>query len=158
MSLEAEHIAQANRNQAVLEYLLLEPTTCAEWVVVVAFYKALHVVEAIFSRDPVIRHISAHHKRLEKLKVTNAYRSLYAPYRTLWNAASVARYLSGEVQTGSGSTNRDYARFEDYVPVSDLRPNLLDRFLFDFEMKASPFLAPNCGGLIPYKKTPAQRS
>jgi hypothetical protein len=158
MSLEAEHIAQANRNQAVLEYLLLEPTMCAEWVAVVAFYKALHVVEAIFSRDPAICHTHIHGQRLEKLKHTKVYQSLYPSYRTLWSAATIARYLSGEIKTGSGPTNQAYARFEDYLPVSDLRPRLLDSFLFDFERKASTFLSPNCGGLVTYKRMPSLHS
>jgi hypothetical protein len=32
MSTEAEHLALANRNQAVLDHLLLDVSKCSEWV------------------------------------------------------------------------------------------------------------------------------
>ena len=51
MSTESEHIALANRDQATLEYLLLDPPKCSEWIAAVAFYKSLHVVEAIFAQN-----------------------------------------------------------------------------------------------------------
>jgi hypothetical protein len=51
MSTGFKHIALANRNQATLEYLLLDAPRCSEWIAAVAFYKSLHVVEAIFARE-----------------------------------------------------------------------------------------------------------
>src|SRR5271165_5621266 len=117
MSSEAEHIAIANRNQVVLEYLLNNPETCAEWVTVVAFYKALHVVEAIFSRDATVGHIHNHHARLETLRRDPRYRRLHSTYRVLWDASVVARYLEDRSgHSGAGST-RLYSRFEDYLPI-----------------------------------------
>ncbi len=153
MSSEAEHIAIANRNQAVLEYLLEDPAKCAEWVAVVAFYKALHVVEAIFSRDAKVGHIHNHHIRLEKLKRETQYKKLFSIYRVLWSAASVARYLEDSSSSSHSGSGRLYSRFEDYLPIADLRPMLLDRFLASFEREAANFLTPSCAGLVRY--TPA---
>ncbi len=150
MSSEAEHIAIANRNQAVLEYLLDDPTRCTEWVAVVAFYKALHVVEAIFSRDSTIGHIHSHHVRLDKLKREKQYKKLFSSYRVLWSASIVARYLedrSPSTVAGGGNT---YSRFQDYMPTADVRTKLLDLFLAKFERDAAPFLTPSCGGLTLY--------
>ena len=156
MSSEAEHIAIANRNQAVLEYLLHGPATCAEWVAVVAFYKALHVVEAIFSRDSTIGHIHNHHTRLDKLKREKQYKKLFSSYRVLWSAAIVARYLEDRSPTTGAGAGRLYSRFQDYMPIADLRPMLLDQFLASFERDAATFLTPSCGGLSLYAPANAQ--
>jgi hypothetical protein len=55
MSTEAEHLALANRNQAALDHLLSDTARCSEWVAVVAFYKSLHVAEAVFLRGKSLR-------------------------------------------------------------------------------------------------------
>src|SRR5271157_723108 len=150
MSSEAEHIAIANRNQGVLEYLLKDPSTCAEWVAVVAFYKALHVVEAVFSRHATVGHIHNHHTRLETLRREPQYGLLYRTYRVLWSASIVARYLEDRSSDSGGGSSRMYSRFEDYLPIRDLRPMLLNRFLVSFEGTAAGFLTPDCGGLSRY--------
>ena len=46
MPSEKSHIGVANDNHATLEYLLKEPDNHLAWIGTVAFYKALHVVEA----------------------------------------------------------------------------------------------------------------
>ncbi len=76
MSAEAEHIRLANRNQATLDYLLLDVSKCSEWIAVIAFYKSLHVVEAVFAREPLPCHLHNHHERLGRLKTTRAYSPL----------------------------------------------------------------------------------
>src|SRR5438067_2352109 len=146
MSSEAEHIAIANRNQAVLDFLLQDPATCAGWVAVVAFYKSLHVVEAIFSRGAALQHCHNHHDRLNRLKSTRQYQPLFGAFRTLWTASVVARYLDDRSTVPAGH-GRFYSCFEDYLPVADLRPNLLDRYLQAFEGMAVQMLPPNGCGL-----------
>lgn len=153
MSTEAEHIALANRNQGVLDLLLQYPTISAEWVAVVAFYKALHVVEAIFSRDQRISHTHNHHVRLETLKNERRYQLLFPPYRALWTAGLVARYLEAQIPAGTGSVQR-FSRFDDYLPAANLRPDLLDRFLHPFEGLAFQLLSPSGGGLVRYTPLP----
>jgi len=49
------HIWIARRNQRVLDYLLERPESCGDWIVVVAFHKALHLVEALASLLGTIR-------------------------------------------------------------------------------------------------------
>ena len=154
MSSQAEHLNQANKNQAVLEHLLQDPVKCDAWIAVVAFYKALHVVEAIFSTDPAIGHTSNHHVRLDKIKKTKKYANLHPSYRVLWSAALIARYLSGDIQTASGSASRTFSRFEDYMSVRDLRDNLLGRYLVDFERKALSFLPSIAPQLVCYHSAP----
>ncbi len=46
-----EHLAIAGRNRTTLEYLLKDPAPHAEWIATVAFYTALHHVEAVFFND-----------------------------------------------------------------------------------------------------------
>jgi hypothetical protein len=55
----AEHIELANRNQAVLDYLLKDIALCAETIAVTAFYKSLHVMEAVFHHQEK-RHFHGH--------------------------------------------------------------------------------------------------
>ena len=44
------HLTAAKRNQATIDYLLAGDEHLP-WVVTVAFYKALHLVEAVFAAD-----------------------------------------------------------------------------------------------------------
>ena len=45
------HVRAALNNQATIDYLLAGGVVHAPWVVTVAFYKALHVVEAVLARQ-----------------------------------------------------------------------------------------------------------
>lgn len=144
MSSAADHIALANRNQSVLNYLLSDVDRCAEWVVAVAFCKSLHVVEAIFADDPVVGHTASHRDRLNVLKRNSKYRHLFPTYRVLWQASLIARYLEHAVAGAS----QEYARFEDYMPARDINTILLDRFLAPFERMAVDMLRPEHGLVI----------
>jgi hypothetical protein len=46
MASKAAHVAAAKHNQATIDYLLAGSDEHLPWVVTVAFYKALHIVEA----------------------------------------------------------------------------------------------------------------
>lgn len=151
MSAEPEHIALANRNQATLEYLLLDESRCSEWIATVAFYKSLHVVEAIFARESPPCHIHHHHVRLERLKARRAYSSFYQHYRAMWSAALVARYLAYQA---TPAHMQSFACFEDYLPSADIRPKLLDNYLFRFEHLAVQLLGPSGTTLVRYSRTP----
>jgi hypothetical protein len=151
MSTEAEHLALANRNQAALDHLLLDVPKCSEWMAVAAFYKSLHVVEAVFAREPKACHLHDHHARLDKLKATRTYSLLYPHYRAMWSAGLVARYLAH--QPGGGAPSA-YACFDDYLPAADIRSKLLDNYLFGFEHMAVQLLGLSAGALRRYTKTP----
>jgi hypothetical protein len=156
MSSAAEHIALANRHQAVLAYLLKDLATCSEWAAVVAFYKSLHVVEAIFARNPGVGHVHTHHARLERIKREKQYQPFYPSFRALWSASIVARYLESPRPAPGAGTGKQFARFEDYLPVADLRPKLLDLYLVAFESMAVQMLPQTGPALNRYAPLPAQ--
>jgi len=153
MSTCAEHILLANRNQAALNHLLTNERACSEWIAVVAFYKSLHVAEAIFAKESPPCHLNNHHKRLDKLKTNRTYAPLYLSYRAMWSASLVARYLAHQPDDRS-SREQAYACFDDYLPSADIRPKLLDRYLYSFEHLAVQLLGSSANALVRYPKTP----
>ena len=94
-SLDA-HLATARNNYDLLAYLRANRlATDAGWVAVVAFYTALHVVEAVFAklRHGGIEHTTTHYERRNVLRNVRQYSKLWQHYRPLHDAASDARYL-----------------------------------------------------------------
>jgi hypothetical protein len=128
----AEHIDLANRKQSMLDYMLRDVATCAEGIAVMAFYKALHVMEAIFDRDNG-RHNTSHRDREALIKQSRRYAPFWPYYRPLWAASTVARYLADN--TGAG-----YSSFSAYLPPVSLKADLLDRYLHPFEKMAVQLL------------------
>src|SRR2546421_1473890 len=93
MPTEASHFLLAAHNQDLIDHLLKDIDQFADWVTTVAFYKAVHLVEAVFSRDPHIKHGRTHEHREQCLKSDRRYSNIYKNYRPLWAASTVARYL-----------------------------------------------------------------
>ncbi len=113
MATEADHIALANKNHAVLLHLLEDVETFPEWVAVTAFYKALQIVEAMF----VCQHgrsCHGHSARLDALK-RRGYKEEHKHFRVLWAASSVARYLH------DADSDKSYCSFADYMPPDRVR-------------------------------------
>jgi hypothetical protein len=77
----------------LLALLLPQLDEFPDWVTTVAFYKALHIVEAVFANDINVRHGTGHEHRERVLKTTTKYRHLYKYYRPLYTASVKARYL-----------------------------------------------------------------
>jgi hypothetical protein len=88
------HVAVARQNQLTIDYLL-QSDEHLPWVVTVAFYRALHIIEAVFAADSKspMAHTDDHKIRNRLLKTTNRYRQLWRMYRPLWEASLIARYL-----------------------------------------------------------------
>ena len=103
----ATHEKIAMNNLAVIDNLLKESEGCfqtfAPWVVTVAFYKALHLVECILYVDGHFdRHIPPHsHNHAERHNILRhrKYAKLWNHYYALYTASMTARYLAdiGEV-------------------------------------------------------------
>ncbi len=129
MSSEDAHLALAQRNQVAIDHLLGKPDDCAEWVVTVAFYKALHLVEAVFCHDG-IGHGQNHERRDELLKRNRRYSHIYKHYRPLWAASIVARYLEDR-DRNRGDTG--YSSFSDYLSVADVQSQMLGHRLREIE-------------------------
>jgi hypothetical protein len=132
MATEAAHIAVANANQRTLDHLRSDIGTHGPWVAVVAFYKALHIVEAVFANDKDIRHTCDHGQRERTLKTTNRYSQINKHYAPLARAATIARYLH------DGS--KEYSSFFDYMRGDQIEPELLNHRLHQVEECAAGFL------------------
>lgn len=132
MPIAEDHIELANKNHEALEYLLHEADHYPEWVVTVAFYKALHVVETVFCEQDG-HHCEGHNSRLEKLK-SSRYSKLHKQYRPLWAASTVARYLHDR------DANKPYSTFADYTPPDEVKRQFVEKRLYRLEQEAVTFL------------------
>ena len=103
-------------NNAALQYLLLRIDDFPQWVITVAFYKALHIVEAMFAADSKSKKKDTdnHETRNRLLKTERRYQQIWSHYRVLWNDSLVARYLK-ENETFD-SKNPPF-RFLNYLPA-----------------------------------------
>jgi len=90
MAREADHIALANKNHEALVHLWKDLERFPEWVTVVAFYKAVQIVEAVFA-GRLGRSCHGHQERLRALK-SAGYRILHRHYRALWGASVCQPY------------------------------------------------------------------
>ena len=116
MAASKDHIALANKNHNALLHLLDDAGRFPEWVATIAFYKAVHVVEAVF-RQTLGKNCTTHQQRLAQLKHPK-FEEIFKDYRPLWAASCVARYLH------DNDGNQAYKTFDDYIP-SDKATSLL---------------------------------
>lgn len=93
MPSKSAHIAAATENQKAIDYLCKEIDSFSPWIVSIAFYKGLHVIEAVFAGEKPEGHADTHGGRHRILKTTNRYQNLWKNYCPLWQASLVARYL-----------------------------------------------------------------
>jgi len=137
MSCELTHIRQAFHNQEALDHLLLSDKDLSDWVVVAAFYKAVHIVEAIFSnRSKGMHHSCSHTEREAKLKRDKDLAEIWRHYRPILNASLVARYLQGK------DTAPDlYAKFSDYMTPDQVNSEILCNRLKRINELACRFLS-----------------
>ncbi len=125
------HIILANRNQATIQHLLSDKDAHSEWITTIAFYKAVHMVEAVFATDRV--HSHNHENRDHHLKTQPKYAKIYKYFRPLWAASMIARYLY-DPETKTGYTTFSKYLTPDAVVSEMLRYNLrqLERATQDF--------------------------
>jgi hypothetical protein len=121
MASEKVHIECANRTQLTLRQLLADKETHSPWIAVTAFYKALHVVEAVFANDKSIRHTSDHSARERALKTVRRYEHIYKNYSHLYRASINARYLP------------HHACFDDFLSPDQVVDQLLKHYLRQVE-------------------------
>lgn len=131
MAKEADHISLANRNHDALLHLIDDSSRFTEWIATIAFYKAIHVVEAVFaSRSDW--HSSSHFAR-EKCLKKGAYQGIWKNYYHLLNASKIARYLADS----SGS----FSQFSDFMSADDVKKKLVAKRLYGVEQHALAFLS-----------------
>lgn len=133
MASESVHIALSNRNQDFLEKLLAEPVPFSDWIATVAFYKAVHVAEAVFAcKEPAAsQHSTDHSKRNHLLKTS--YPQIWTYYSLLYRASRIARYL--EFQGANHSTFSSFMSHGRVVSV------LLETNLLGVEFESTPLIS-----------------
>lgn len=100
MPLDAAYVARADRNRAHLDEFDIDSTPYLDWVVTVAFYTALRLVDAYFApRCP-----TDHPERNQWVSADPRTRPIFAEYRELYQQSREARYelkqfASDEVQS-----------------------------------------------------------
>lgn len=129
MANEEQHIAAANRTQNTIGHLLPHIDVTSPWVATTAFYKALHIVEAVFSNDRSIGNTADHGSRERKLKSVRKYENIVRNYMPLSRASIVARYLSS------------HPIFDEYLCPQDVVSQLLLHHLHQVESSAQRFLS-----------------
>lgn len=129
------HLAVADRNQGAIELLLAADDTFPEWIAVIAFYKALHLVEAVLAKLRPVRHSPNHEVRDLTLKSDNRLKQIYKMFRPLKSAASVARCLADNL------TGIEYGSFADYMTFDEVRDTLLGHYLKSLEASARKLLS-----------------
>jgi len=148
---ENAHIDLAVRNQAALEHLSKDAPAFCEWIVTVAFYKALHVVEAVFTHDGQVQHGRDHGHRHVVLKKTRRYQKIWTHYRPLWVTSTIARYLK---QHDSGE---EYNSFADYLSPERVLSDMVDHHLHQVQRAAVKFLTPASGERLTSPAPPAPK-
>ena len=136
MPSKASHLCVVKENSAAIDWLRQANPPMPQWVVTVAFYKALHIVEAVFIADKnsPIKHADDHSQRNEVLRKHHRYQHLWKHYRPLWNDSLIARYLQGNAEADS------YSGFADYMPLADVEKTHLNHHLVQIVRTARTLL------------------
>jgi hypothetical protein len=130
MASESDHVVLANHNHGLLLHLL-QVGGYSDWAATVAFYKAVHVVEAVFAAS-LGKHSVDHSDRLRTLKMPRL-KSIFRDYTHLFTASLVGRYL---VATDAG----EFSRFSDFMDEDDVK-KLIRKRLYGVEQHALRFVS-----------------
>ncbi len=126
------HVSAAKRNQSTIEYLLRDDAHLG-WAVTVAFYKALHIVEAVLAtKQPGCpEHTDDHKSRNKLLKTTIRFQQIWKMYRPLYEASLIARYLRAD---DNGPTHEV---FDTYMPRKVVESMVMNHYLAQIEKSAA---------------------
>ena len=128
------HLAVARRNQDLIDRLLNAGNSHPEWVAVIAFYEALHIVDAVLFVDHPDKHGGNHDSRNRILKTTKRYQNLYYHYRPMFSASLVARYLEAD--------HHEHRCFADYMSADRVVSTLLKHNLTQLQKSAEKLIGP----------------
>lgn len=123
MSCELDHIALANKNHCAMMCLHEDKDSHPEWVATIAFYKAVHIIQAVLSNARKSRH---DHKSRHAVLKSN-YPEIWKHYRPLWAASTIARYLY------DNDSKTPYTSFSDHCPSDKVFPRLVRKRLRSVE-------------------------
>jgi len=110
MPCESDHIALANKNHIAMLCLHEAVDDHPEWVVTIAFYKAVHIVQAVFSKS----NKSCHDHKTRHSILKRSYPDIWKQYRPLWIGSTIARYLH------DNTSGTPYTSFVDYCSADEV--------------------------------------
>lgn len=116
---KSDHEKAARENWKALNFLASRIDDFPQWVTCVAFYTAVHVVEAIFADEG--HHSDDHADRNQTLK-QKRFQHVWKHYRPLWNDSLIARYLEDD----AGNV---YPLFSQYMPPEQVKSVHVDHNL-----------------------------
>jgi hypothetical protein len=117
------HITKAKHNIKTI-VLLSQDLDKKDWIVTVAFYSALHIVDAVlfYTQNGYNKHGRTHDKREEIIKSDRRLDKIWDYYRPLLNESIIARYLQGS------KTPPDIAvDFDKFMPDEKLTTFIKER-------------------------------
>jgi hypothetical protein len=135
------HLAIARKNQLLIERLRPAMAEHSAWVATVAFYKALHIVEAVFFHDAEIRHTSDHGVRNSHLRKIRRYAKVWSHYGPLYRTSLIARYLAEE-------RGPAYETFGDYMTPEQVEREALNHHLRQIEQSAARLVSTQLPDLV----------
>ncbi len=145
-----EHIKQANCNIDFLQKINITVDNCIDWQVTVAFYTALHLVNAHISsnglqyrRHTDVKDVLNPHNKLSLLKLPE---DEYAAYVSLQSLSRRARYLVSE-KDGNLAETTAFLTYEKHLAKAFKHLEMLMRYFstkYNFDL---PILKIKCAEL-----------
>lgn len=117
MGTVAQHIEQWQSNR---RFLALIPRQHPDWIVTVAFYSSLHLVDAMLHSDKIER-VTNHTTRNEVLMNVTRYDSIWVRYHPLYNLSRTVRYTAEPLQ---------------WVPFAVIEKEVFGRYVYPIEKAA----------------------
>lgn len=133
MPSEKSHINVANENHQTLKFLLCDIDRHLPWIGTVAFYKALHVVEAALVTSFSV-HQTTHGGRLHFLASTNRLKNVHASFHPLYMMSQKARYLDGCTERAG------LARFSNHISSQQMIDHYIKHHLHQVEQSCLKFI------------------
>lgn len=115
------HLRQWKHNRAFLGSISSEHP---DWIVTVAFYTALHAVDALLAADKV-RAITSHDARNDVLYRTHRYKNINRAYQPLYGLSRTVRYLADPAK---------------WVPSKDIETHVFRSYLYRIERSVCKLL------------------
>lgn len=111
----AEHITQSKYNETALDFLIKNHDEAVDWIITIAFYYALHVVQAKLQRDFNIDPKFHTHQKDPKLSrkecvFQNLPLKISILYNNLYNESMKARYAEHGIY-------RDHESYKKMEPL-----------------------------------------
>ena len=105
-----QHLRKYNSNKNLLNSQEMNPETTehCDWVIIVAFYSAIHLIEKVLAEND--SHTHNHLQRLDRIEQDEKFKKIRAKYNALWNKSSIARYKARIANTEQATKMVEYLK------------------------------------------------